>query len=616
MLSEKIDSLFELLSCTNVEIAEYAECDRSYISHIRRGSRKLSPSSRAIARLAEGVYLYADNENMLSVLCELCKVDNESRESLIPALVAWLFDTEETELPQIAKIPKKRSLQEEKAAEDTHGFGEKLDAVMQLLELSNARLARRLNVDNSLVSRFRCGVRSPRNNQQMSEEITEILLERAIEQNRLDGLSRLCGISEELLADDENGRGLFSKWLYSSGSESDTSVIDNLLESIDSFAYTKRPDLPEYEPSLLDFEERDIYWGNEGLRAAVCRFLSAAAEGGGTLYLYSDEDQEWLSGDPSFFNKWAALMLACLKKGVKMKIIHNVDRDMDEMLTAISGWMPLYMSGMIEPHVCKRPRDTRFVRTFFLYPGKACIHGSFTRGAGDEKWYDYITDPEKLDSLRQDYQRLLDSSDDLLKIYLDHQSWRLFRNFPISGSEDKKILLTGLSPATIPAELLDRMLERQLEDEEEKQRIKEAHRARQAQFKEALEHGHVYEFVELPDDPDLFAGEVRLNLGTELLESDVRYTPEEYAEHVEAVIRLLNRKKQYHLLILPEVPFPDIQVVLADKEVAIIRSKSPYAGFVFSEPLLCHAVGVYFDMLEKKYRKSRSAVRQKLKRFY
>lgn len=615
MLSEKITSLFELLSCTNAEIAHYADCDRSYISHIRRGSRNPSPSSRAIARIVEGVYRYADHENMLSVLCELCRTDSDSREVLLPALVAWLFDAEETELPQIAKIPKKKSRKEAKAAE-THDFGEKLDAVMQLLELSNARLARSLNVDNSLVSRFRCGVRSPLGNEQMAGEIVAILLDRAVEQNRLAGLSRLCGISENLLGDEREGRGLFSRWLYKSDSEDDTSVIDSLLESIDSFSPSAPPFLPEYVPAE-GLPERATYWGTEGLRAAVIRFLSEAAENGGTLWLYSDEDMRWMFGDKAFFGKWASLMLACIKKMVKIKIIHNTDRGIEEMLNAIRGWMPLYMSGLIEPYVSRRPRDARFMRTFFLNPGRACIHASFTAAAGDDKWYDYITDERKLEVLAADYQRLLETAESLLKIYLDAESWRLYRNYPLTGSGAKKILLSSLSLATIPEALLKRMLERQVADEEVRQGILKTYRARRGQFKEALKEGHVYEFVTIPSDDALFAGKVTLNLGTELLEEEISYTAEEFAEHAQAVIRLISQQKRYHFCILPELPFPDIQIVYEeDESVAIIRCKSPYAGFVFAEPLLCHAVGVYFDILEKKYGVERSAVRQKLKRYY
>lgn len=614
MLSEKITSLFDLLDCTNTEIAYYADCDRSYISHIRRGRRKPSPSSRPIARLVEGVYRYADQENMLSVLMELCQCESDSRDILLPALVAWLFDTEETELPQIAKIPKKRSKKEDKAVE-THTFGEKLDAVMQLLELSNARLARSLNVDNSLVSRFRCGVRSPHRNEQMSEEIVTILLERASEQNRLSGLSRLCGISEQLLEEGEEGKELFSKWLYFTNTEDDTFVIDTLLESIDSFTPAMTSHLPDYVPAK-DLAEEETYWGIEGLRAAVYRFLSTAAQEGGELYLYSDEKMKWMAADKAFFEKWSVLMRECIKQGVRMKVIHNMDRGIEEMLTAIRGWMPLYMSGQIEPYVCRIPRDRRFLRTFFLHKGKACISGSHIGSAGDTTWYDYITDERKLQSLEGDFERFLAESENLLKLYLDSESWRLYRNYPIKGSGDKRLLLSSLSLATMPEKLLRKMLDRQLTDEEEKEKILSTHKARRAQFKEALKELHVYEFVHIPSDDSLFAGKVKLNLETELLDTKITYTPEEYAEHINAVIKLLSGEKRYHFCILPEVPFPDIQIVQEEEQVAIIRGKKPYAGFVFSEPLLCHAVGVYFEMLEKKYRVERSAVRQKLKRFY
>lgn len=612
MLSEKITILFELLGCTNAEIAHYADCDRSYISHIRRGSRTPSPSSRAVARIVEGVYRYADNENILPLLCELTKTENESRDVLIPALVAWLFDTKETELPKIAKIPRRRNKDDKTA--DNKSFGERLDTVMQLLDLSNARLARAINVDNSLVSRFRNGVRSPRSNEQMSEQIVDVLLSRAAEQNRLDRLSKLCGISVGLLEDEKHRNEVFGKWLYDTDRESDTLIIDRLLESIDDFSAVSGI-RPEEDPEAFAGEIKDVYWGNEGLREASDRFLWNTAREGGELNLYSDEDLDWMADDRSFLRRWGALMLACVKKGVKIKIIHNIDRGMEEMLTAIQAWMPLYMSGLMEPYVCKNPRDSRFSRTLFLHCGRACIHGTHSGEAGDDKWYDYITDEAKLKTLETDFERLRSSSDFLLKIYVEHEDWRLFRMMPNRSPGRAHALLNSFSLATLPEDIFRGMLERQIDDAEVRKTLISSYKLRKEQFAKSIRHGGAYEFVCLPSDEALFSGKVKVNLGTELYEADLTYTPEEFAAHAAEVSKMLRKEKNYHLYILPELPFPDIQIVLLRDLVVILRCKSPYAAFVFTEPLLCHAVAVYFESLKKQYSEDRSLLRQNLKRF-
>ena len=68
MLSDRITALFTLLGCKNTDIARYAGCSSGNISKLKTGNRAPKPESRSIAALADGVYGYADYENMLPAL--------------------------------------------------------------------------------------------------------------------------------------------------------------------------------------------------------------------------------------------------------------------------------------------------------------------------------------------------------------------------------------------------------------------------------------------------------------------------------------------------------------------------------------------------------------------
>jgi hypothetical protein len=81
------------------------------------------------------------------------------------------------------------------------------------------------------------------------------------------------------------------------------------------------------------------------------------------LLLFSDEATDWMTADQTFASKWASLMVQLLSKGNRIKIIHTVSRDLDEMLNAIRQWMPLYMTGLIEPYFYPKKRDGIFKRT-------------------------------------------------------------------------------------------------------------------------------------------------------------------------------------------------------------------------------------------------------------
>lgn len=96
-------------------------------------------------------------------------------------------------------------------------------------------LARAVNVDPSLISRFRNGLRSPGGNQAVKQGLAAFLLERITQQNLMEELAVLCRITPGHLAGEE-GLSLFSSWLYKNAPEQGATAIDQLLESLDSFS--------------------------------------------------------------------------------------------------------------------------------------------------------------------------------------------------------------------------------------------------------------------------------------------------------------------------------------------------------------------------------------------
>ena len=110
MLSERITTLYTVLGCNNTDIARYAGCSSGNISKLKTGHREPKPTSRSIVALANGVYGYADYENMLPALQELCGSADITRDSMVPALISWLYETDEIVLPAHAFTPKSKRL--------------------------------------------------------------------------------------------------------------------------------------------------------------------------------------------------------------------------------------------------------------------------------------------------------------------------------------------------------------------------------------------------------------------------------------------------------------------------------------------------------------------------
>ena len=93
------------------------------------------------------------------------------------------------------------------------------------------------------------------------------------------------------------------------------------------------------------------------------------------------------------------------------------------MIEAINSWLPLYMSGMIEPYYCKKPDEGRFSHTVFLYPDVACIEACHVRGYEGEGIYRYYVDQKHLALMKKAFAGLLQSSEPLVRVTSD---WKRF----------------------------------------------------------------------------------------------------------------------------------------------------------------------------------------------
>ena len=599
MLSQRMADLFRLLQCTNSDIARFAGCSPSNVSRLKSGVREPRQDSRAVWRLAQGVYRYADDENLLSLLCQLCGVEDARPDALIPAVITWLYQDQPYQLPQRVQPKSKRE-----EADRLQNFGARLDRTMTLLEYTNGKLAADLNVDASLVSRYRAGIYHPNRNATIRGHLVAMLLARANRLGRTAALATLCGMKAEALTPDA-----LAEWLYTPGEQPFSEIAESLLQSIDTF--TPRQTTPAPSPQIPDIQRSARYWGTPGLRSAVVRFLSETAREGGELLLYSDEPMDWMSADREFFALWAALMAACMQRDVHIRIIHNVDRGGMEMVSAIKGWLPLYISGKIEPYVFSKARGPRFYHTIFLRPHGAGILGFFPADAGENRWYDYIADGRQLGALQAGYASMLASASPFLKIYTEDQADAFWAHYRESAGK-KAVLLAGLSTATLPETLLERMLSRADISRTSREKVRAFHRASREHLDQILKSGDFHELLCLPEPQAVSAGQVKVNFEAETGGLCLYYTKEEYAAHLDAVKELIRREKHYHLTLLPDTPFQDLQIFTMKDAVAIIRRKKPFTAFVFLNATLVQSVTNYCNMLASQFAAGRYSTMEAL----
>lgn len=611
MFSDKVNLIFNKLGATSTDIARFARCNSSNISRLRAGTRVPKSTSPTVTKLIDGIYLFADSMNTLPVLCSLigCEV-TYNKETLKNKICNWLYQTSEND----STIFTRRDI--DKETKLFIYFGEKLNAIMNMLELSNVRLGKIINVDPSHISRFRNGVRTPRSNMLLINLICDELLLRIVEQNKINELAKLMNVNPLNLVDNEIRSELFRNWLCDFDLNNHIDSLDILLDSIDSFSLNNNVLLPEID-SFLDSSiidaNKTTYWHYTGLQEAVLRFLGdVIINKVSEIWLYSDQNMNWLINDDNYRLKWLALMTACVKNKTKIKIIHNIDRVTEEMLSGIINWMPLYMSGLIEPYVCQKNNDARFSHTIFLSPGKASIYASLIRDNEDLGWYEYFDSPDKLEAIKAEYNCLISLSKPLLKTYVNRERFMIYENNLKVNNSDLHVMLSSLSLGTMPPKLLDEILKRNKISSSEQQVIKTYYNNWHYKAQETLKNNNVWEYIPIPNDEKLFNGLVKIGLGSLALSKEIYYTPEEFSKHIDAIITLINENTNYHLLILPELPFSDLQIIRQNNYVIIIKENTPYVAFVFTHPYMIKTFDEYFDSLYKKHFSNRTSIKQQL----
>jgi len=395
MFAERLDRIISGLEANNSLIADHTGLDRTTVSRLRNGKRIPKIGGTVVYKLVDGLVKYAVKNGKSELLCNLTglSLDLGQRE-LKDGLVKWL-SIEDYERKTISSVDSQKENREQ-------SFGERFDISMKLAKVSNISLSRRVNVDASLISRYRSGARSPRENSEILLRIGDTLWDNIRKNDALTSLAKIIGVSGPKITKD-----CYLKWLFEilEYSNRDIHAAQKLLYIIDSYPVggldvkgmngaSGMGDL-----SGISFEKKESYHGLKGLREAVIRFLVTAVQNGAeSLWLYSDQNMEWMLQDPEFMLKWKLLMAACVKKGILIRIIHNIDRNGEELMEAVGLWMPLYMSGCIEPYFCTKSRDARFSHTLFLSPGMFCIESFNVSGLEDEGIYHFYEDEETAES--------------------------------------------------------------------------------------------------------------------------------------------------------------------------------------------------------------------------
>jgi hypothetical protein len=324
---------------------------------------------------------------------------------------------------------------------------------------------------------------------------------------------------------------------------------------------------------ILPDRETSIYYGIDGKRKAAICFLSEVLTLSQpiTLLLFSDEPTEWMTSDPAFTSKWASLMFEVLSKGNRIRIIHTVSRDLDEMLNAISQWMPLYMTGLIEPYYYPKKRDGIFKRTLFIAPGTAAIISTSVGGMIHEAANFLIRGARAAAAIEQEFNHYFKLCNPLMRIFTAaSQNAYTDTLYEFEKERAEAIIKTeSLSLLTMPENVVSSIMARFGPSRFDLL----AHLQKRIElFEENVKERCFTEIIRLPAPQDVKNGRVAVAFSDILYGGTVYYSASEYIQHLKNIVSLLKVHSNFHVCLTKE--FDTRYIVYAKEDIGAIVAKT------------------------------------------
>lgn len=469
---------------------------------------------------------------------------------------------------------------------------DRFDQLLRILHVSMKDLSRELNYDASYLSRIRSGKRSPADPEQFAANVSRFFI-------RTAGPKELKEIGN--LIQEKNPEHLESSlktWLLYK-QEFRNAPLESFLEKLDSF------NLEEFIRVLrfTDFSDSGTpipipfkreYHGTVQMRQGELDFFRVTTQNqtGGTVFMCNDMPIEEMAEDTNFAKTWMGMVAACLKNGITLNMIHDVNRSFNEMMIGLQAWIPVYMTGQITPYYIPNTDNSVYHHCLYVSDAAAlsgeCIHGFHDHGC-----YQLTTGSDELPYYSKRASDILSHAKPLMSIFRSEQfkEFDEYRNAEFQMPGDRVISSCVPPLATLTNDLLMEILESSDAPEELYATIEQARKKELADLNRSLRKGMMYMRI-----PDLSKSEFRsytplVKMASMFQNIEVPYTWETYQKHIQLTRDFAETTPEFDLVFDQRSAFRNITVYLREDQVAIIlKHKSPEIAFVITHPKMVNAL--------------------------
>ena len=468
-----------------------------------------------------------------------------------------------------------------------------LNAAIDALDISVSGLSRALRFDSSYLSRIRTGQRKPAN-------LEKFILETAGYIARTNSPSAIAGLigqpAEELVPVGRCAAKLCS-W-FSSETIRQRDYLGELLHQLDAFnieTYMSDSHFPEAvrvrEPENLSLPK--YYYGFDEMKQGELDFFRTVASSGagGTVYMCNSIPMEDLTMDAAYMRQWMRSIAMMISKGADIHMIHDVNRPPDEMMLGLMSWIPLYMTGKVTSYYLPDASNRIYCHTDYV-SDTAVLSGECIRGYHNEGKY-YLTQSQTdLTYYKKRVRRLFSKAKPLMKTYKaeDRDAFFHFEDSEGLSGGTRINVLSSLPVYTLPGDVLESMLENNSFAEADKAAVR-SYLSRQRNMTETiLENGAICDEIYVLSEEAFSKEPVYLPLSGMFSEKGLRYTYQEYLQHLAATRQFAEDHAGYDLHTDAVHTFKNIQIQInMGKWVIVSKNNAPSIHFAIKHPKMIRA---------------------------
>ena len=472
-----------------------------------------------------------------------------------------------------------------------------LNILITSLKISINEMSKYIVFDSSHISRIRYGKAKPSNPIEFSNKICTYIFNRYNNPDDINNLMTIIGCKKNDLSNNNFYNTLFT-WLTSESIQVKNQIND-FLYNLDSFNlndYIKAIKFDELKvPSIPFYKAKSRhYYGIEEMKEGELNFFKAIvlSKSKEDIFMCSHMPMEDMAEDVSFGKKWMFAISMCLKKGHHLNIIHNLDRPFNEMMLGLESWIPIYMTGQISPYYLKDSKNSVYNHLDYV-SGNVALTGECIKGYHNKGMYYLTTNKNEIEYYKEKSELILKKAKPLMQIYRENniKEYELFLKNDEEIPCDRTRYLSSLPLFTISDKLLNKILKRNKFSKTDIDKIIKYKKEELKYMNNILKRNKVNDYIYIIEENEFKNEPPSLSLNNLFIDKKIKYTYNEYIEHLRQTKEWSKQEKNYELNHVNDKTFKNITITFIKNHYVIIsKSSNPTIHFVIEHPKLIEAI--------------------------